>query len=100
MSVELCREGLDDFTSDVNQTERRRVRGLEAFSGRVGCWSAKKKPAFILYGAPLPIGRHFIHTSTPNQNRTVGETENEGVEYTLSIYLLFVTLTSTDLRML
>lgn len=52
------------------------------------------------YMGPSPIGRHFIHTSTPNQNRTVGETENEGVEYTLSIYLLSVTLTSTDLRML
>ena len=74
------------------------VRDLAAFSGRVGCWSAKKKQPFILQGAPLPIRRHFIHTSTPNQNKTVGETENEGVEYTL--ILLCVTLTSTDLRML
>ena len=48
-------EGLEDFTSDVNQTEGRRGQDLEAFSGSVHLLVSKKKASIHFVRAPQPL---------------------------------------------
>ena len=48
-------EGLEDFTSDVNQTEGRRGQDLEAFSGSVRLLVSKEKASIHFIRAPQPL---------------------------------------------